>query len=472
MNDRANASFSLPLLIGEELDRLITELSPIAHKDVSHVVCRIQNCGSPHTKQRNMKEREKRGSKRIPYISEVVCENFGKSLTARTSDISASGVFIHSKVWYEAGSILTLRFSVGSTEIETAGEVCYSIPHIGMGVRFLELKPESRAAIEKLIEDHQDQGESEDPKLRTRCTIPSGVEPVDKLLGGLERGHLYLTRGDAAGKSLFGVEFLIEGLKRGQHGALITPQRREDTVRRFARFGYDCLKDILSGALVLFTYSHEIVDQIQRGPHLLPLFEELGPLLDESAPERIVFDPVDNLLSGAKHDDVITHANQLEAWVRSFGATVVLVANEENDGVIESLLPSVRDSFRFEVRESFDRVVRFMAFEKSPSIPDQAVRVDPSRGISLLDDQLANKLLREMPAPAEAGDENLTGDPQTLEPATEDRGRSERMQPQLPEAASRGRDTTDKDRAAASDAFFAMLDELHSFATSIDTEAQ
>ena len=412
-----------------------------------------------------MKEREKRGSKRIPYISEVVCESLGNSLTARTSDISASGVFIHSKVWYEAGSILTLRFSVTSTQIETAGEVCYSIPHIGMGVRFLELKPEYRAAIEKLIEVHQDQGGSEDPKTKTRRTIPSGVVPVDKLLGGLERGHLYLTRGDAAGKSLFGVEFLIEGLKRGQPGALITPQRREDTVRRFARFGYDCLKDILSGALVLFTYSHEIVDQIQRGLHLVPLLGELGPLLDESSPERIVFDPVDNLLSGAKQDDVITRANQLEAWVRSFGATVVLVANEENGEVIESLMPSVRDSFRFEVRESFDRVVRFMAFEKSPSIPDQAIRVDPSRGISLLEDQQANKLLPEMPAAAEA-----PGDPQSPETGTEDPGRSERLQSQHRGSTSVRPDTTDQDRAAASDAFFAMLDELHSFAKSIEPD--
>lgn len=413
-----------------------------------------------------MKEREKRGSQRIPYISEVMCEGLGNSITARTSDISASGVFIHSRVWYDAGSILTLRFSVASTPIETAGEVCYSIPHIGMGVRFLDLKPEYRAAIEKLIEAHQDQGERENLKTRTRRTIPSGVEPVDKLLGGLERGHLYLTHGDAAGKSLFGVEFLIEGLKRGQPGALITPCRREDTVRRFARFGYDCLKDIVSGALVLFTYSHDIVEQIQRGIHLVPLLGELGPLLDESLPERIVFDPVDSLLAGAKHDDVTTRANQLEAWVRSFGATVVLVANEERGGVIESLMPTVRDSFRFEVRESLDRVVRFMAFEKSPSIPDQAVRVDPSRGISLLQDRQANmpiEGLREIGSAQGTGAERA-GNPQT--PGTKDHAQPETQA--QPGSTSLGPDTVAHDREAASDAFFAMLDELHSFASSIE----
>ena len=33
--------------------------------------------------------------------------------------------------------------------------------------------------------------------------IQSGTEPVDKLLGGLTSGRLYLVHGDAAGKSLF-----------------------------------------------------------------------------------------------------------------------------------------------------------------------------------------------------------------------------------------------------------------------------
>jgi hypothetical protein len=108
-----------------------------------------------------------------------------------------------------------------------------------MGIRFLDLHPEHRAAIEWLIESQQNQGNCEEVQTIRRHLIPSGVEPVDVFLGGLERGHVYLAHGDAAGKSLFGIEFLIEGLKSGQPGALITSQRREDAIRRFARFG-DC----------------------------------------------------------------------------------------------------------------------------------------------------------------------------------------------------------------------------------------
>jgi KaiC/GvpD/RAD55 family RecA-like ATPase len=343
----------------------------------------------------------------------------------------------------EAGTILTLKFSVISTQIETAGEVCYSIPHIGMGIRFLDLEPEHLMAIETLIEIHQEHGNSDTSAAQHLRTIQCGVEPIDKLLGGLEPGHLYLAHGDASGKSLLGIEFLIDGLKHGHPGVLIGTQRREDAARRFARFGYDCSHDLRKGALVLFSFDPDRFENTEHQLHLESLFRELGPVLDEFSPERIVFDPVDILLAGADHAELTELANQLAVWVRSFGATVILVANEENPGVIESLAPSVRNSFRFEVRENFDRVVRFMTFEKSPSIKDQAIRVDPARGIALLEEQPTEQffLRRPVAEPADSGE----------------------LQPEKPRVEESG-------APEARDAFFAMLDELQSFVSSIDPE--
>lgn len=372
-----------------------------------------------------MKENDKRGAPRVPYISEVVCEGAGIRFIARTIDVSASGVFIHSQLCCEAGLILKLKFSVTSTEIETIGEVCYSLPQIGMGVRFLDLKPEYRAVIERLIESQRAHAENENVQAQGRSIIPSGVEPVDKLLGGLHRGHLYLAHGDASGKSLFGLQFLIEGLKNGQTAALITPYSTENAVRRFARLGYDCLEDLRSGGLVIFKYPNDIAEQVFQLRHLAPLLRELEPILDESSPERVVFDPVNNLLAGEEQDDIAARTSEFAVWIRSFGANVVLVANGENGEVIECLTPSVKESFRFEVRESSDRVVRYIAFEKSPSIPDQSVRVDPSRGISLLEDQ-----------------------PNVEAQSTLLATRSEKQH----------------------GAFFAMLDELQSFASSLDPD--
>ena len=88
-----------------------------------------------------------------------------------------------------------------------------------------------------------------------------------------------------------GIRFLLR-LKRGQPGALITTQRREDAIRRFARFGYDCSRALLTGSLVIFTYSNDIVEHYL---HLEPLLSEFGPILDKTSPERIVFDPLTSI---------------------------------------------------------------------------------------------------------------------------------------------------------------------------------
>lgn len=214
-------------------------------------------------------------------------------------------------------------------------------------------------------------------------TIISGIEPVDELMGGLDRGELYLVHGEASGKSLFGIKFLIEGLKQGENGALVIRYSPEDAVRRFARLGYDCLEDVYSGRLVILEYSDDIVQKIGKLRHLTPVLRELEWLLGETRPERLVFDPLTSVLSGVE-GSLEAPAREFAEWAGSFGATVVLIAKDSNREIIRCFEPLVAESFRFDVRESGDRAARFIAFEKSPGIADQAIEVDPSRGVFLL----------------------------------------------------------------------------------------
>jgi PilZ domain len=96
---------------------------------------------------------EKRGAKRIPYRSEVECSSTGNSpLDPRISDLSVSGAFIDSMNGLPAGTRLYLRFPLPSGEVVSVeAEVVHSMPHFGMGVRFLDMKDESRRAIESLV---------------------------------------------------------------------------------------------------------------------------------------------------------------------------------------------------------------------------------------------------------------------------------------------------------------------------------
>lgn len=214
--------------------------------------------------------------------------------------------------------------------------------------------------------------------------IPSGIEPIDKLQGGLESGHLYLAHGEAAGKSLFGIKFLIEGLTRGESGALVTRCSSEDAVRRFARLGYDCLADVQEGRLVMLEYSDDIINQIQRLAELSPVLGELEWLLKDSNPQRIIFDPVTQLIIGEK-GELRPRVVEFTQWAGSFGATVLMVANGNNNEVIQELSPLVKESFKFDFKEVDGRATRFFTFEKSTTLPEQAVEVDPSRGVFLLE---------------------------------------------------------------------------------------
>ena len=93
--------------------------------------------------------------------------------------------------------------------------------------------------------------------------IASGIEPIDRLMGGLETGELYVVHGEPSGKSLFGIAFLIEGLRRGEQAALVIRCSPEDAVRRFTRLGYDCLEDVYSGRLVIIEYSDQAIRKLQ-----------------------------------------------------------------------------------------------------------------------------------------------------------------------------------------------------------------
>jgi CheY-like chemotaxis protein/KaiC/GvpD/RAD55 family RecA-like ATPase len=217
----------------------------------------------------------------------------------------------------------------------------------------------------------------------TGKTIPSGVEPVDRLLGGLEIRQIYLVHGDASGKSLFGIQFLIEGLKRGESCALITGSSPEDAVRRFARLGYDCLEDIYSGRLVILECAEGMVEQVRRLRELSPVLRELEWLMGETHPDRVVFDPITQLIA-ANRGDAQARAREFATWARDFGSTIVLIASEDLE-VVEQFKPLVKESLRLYVREMGEQATRFLAFEKSPSIADQSIEVDPSRGIFLLE---------------------------------------------------------------------------------------
>ena len=78
------------------------------------------------------------------------------------------------------------------------------------------------------------------PKKSTK--ISTGVDGLDKITeGGFEKNSTNLIIGNTgAGKSIFGIQFLIEGIKNGEKGLYITfEEKKEDFYKNMLNLGFD-----------------------------------------------------------------------------------------------------------------------------------------------------------------------------------------------------------------------------------------
>lgn len=99
-----------------------------------------------------MEDSERRASKRTTYFCEATLEGMDVAHThVRLADLSVEGAFVDTRSVLPAGAVTRLRFTLGSKDVGVNAEVRYSMPGMGMGLRFLNLAPEDRKAIEEFL---------------------------------------------------------------------------------------------------------------------------------------------------------------------------------------------------------------------------------------------------------------------------------------------------------------------------------
>ncbi|HSO75910.1 MAG TPA: PilZ domain-containing protein [Blastocatellia bacterium] len=95
---------------------------------------------------------EKRQAGRANLMLEVKYEGAGVRAETRISDISNVGVFIDAMTPLPVGAVLDLTFTLPNGRfIEVEGRVAHSQPRIGMGVEFINLKPEDARIISEIL---------------------------------------------------------------------------------------------------------------------------------------------------------------------------------------------------------------------------------------------------------------------------------------------------------------------------------
>ena len=97
---------------------------------------------------------DNRRAPRASFACEVTCTGVGVGLSPlnpRISDLSASGAFIDSMTHIPVGTRVKLSFELGGRPIQAEAEVAHAMPQFGMGVRFVEITDEDRAAIAEFV---------------------------------------------------------------------------------------------------------------------------------------------------------------------------------------------------------------------------------------------------------------------------------------------------------------------------------
>jgi len=118
--------------------------------------------------------------------------------------------------------------------------------------------------------------------------IPTGIKNLDELIeGGFVKGSCILISGyPGAGKTIFGFQFLLEGLKRGERGIYFSlEETKEDLLSDVERFGWKefFIEKEKEGKFLIHNILPTSIDKISS---------EIIRYVNLINPERVVIDSV------------------------------------------------------------------------------------------------------------------------------------------------------------------------------------
>ena len=94
---------------------------------------------------------ERRQFDRSRLIIDVYFDGSDLTGVASTKDLSLGGLYLNTTAEIPKGATLTLRIPLGEEHIVVRGDVVYSLPGHGVGVRFHRLSEETRALMERAL---------------------------------------------------------------------------------------------------------------------------------------------------------------------------------------------------------------------------------------------------------------------------------------------------------------------------------
>jgi hypothetical protein len=97
---------------------------------------------------------ERRNSERVPVSYEVQWEGVSGKYESRVSDISDTGCYIESFGQASIGEIIKFEVILpNSDRLALQGEIVYSLPNMGFGLRFISLTESQKEKVAALVRD-------------------------------------------------------------------------------------------------------------------------------------------------------------------------------------------------------------------------------------------------------------------------------------------------------------------------------
>jgi hypothetical protein len=92
---------------------------------------------------------DRRKFPRVPFIAsaEVLSESAGTRLSARVSDISATGCYVDTINPLVDGALVRVKILTQTHNFEAPAKVVYAHAHLGMGLVFGEVLPPSQLVL-------------------------------------------------------------------------------------------------------------------------------------------------------------------------------------------------------------------------------------------------------------------------------------------------------------------------------------
>lgn len=184
------------------------------------------------------------------------------------------------------------------------------------------------------------------PTAESPCRVATGVEGLDDIIsGGFPQGHIYLLEGETGtGKTTIGLQFLLEGARRGERGLFITLSSSQQDIEEVAlSHGWSLASLVVCELLPsLAKLQPEEQDSIFH-PAEMELEDQSQTVRDvvmQHQPRRVVIDSLSELRLLAATP--FLYRRQLLAWQQFFAqrhCTVLLLGEHvaENTPGVRSL---------------------------------------------------------------------------------------------------------------------------------------